>query len=144
RCFRWSRRLPLCVPTPSCRTRTCCWDQVTVSTRRLPSPMRMDYPGPMSRVLGYVRLSRLTSETTSPARQREVIERWVKHEGHDLIDIVSDLDVSGAKSPLERPELGPRLTTADGFDILAAAKLDRLSRSAADVHDLLRWADEKG
>src|SRR5690606_39380225 len=62
----------------------------------------------------------------------------------DLIDIVSDLDVSGAKSPLERPELGPRLTTADGFDILAAAKLDRLSRSAADVHDLLRWADEKG
>lgn len=106
--------------------------------------MRMDYLGSMSRVLGYVRLSRLTSETTSPARQREVIERWVKHEGHDLIDIVSDLDVSGAKSPLERPELGPRLTAADDFDILAAAKLDRLSRSAADVHDLLRWADEKG
>lgn len=98
----------------------------------------------MPRVLGYVRLSRLTDETTSPGRQRDAIKRWVSGEGHDLVDIVADLDVSGAKSPFERPELGPWLDRPEDFDILVVMKLDRLSRSAQDTYKLLEWAEEHG
>lgn len=98
----------------------------------------------MSRVLGYVRLSRLTDETTSPGRQRDAVQRWAAAEGHELVEIVSDLDVSGAKSPFKRPQLGPWLARPDDFDILAVMKLDRLSRSARDTYDLLEWAEERG
>lgn len=99
------------------------------------------------RVLGAVRLSRLTDESTSPARQREAIEGWATVHAATVAAVVEDLDVSGAVSPWDRPGLGPYLSDpalVASWDVLVVWKLDRLSRSALDTLHLLEWARENG
>src|SRR5690606_676839 len=99
------------------------------------------------RVLGAVRLSRLTDESTSPARQREAIEGWATVHAATVTAVVEDLDVSGAVSPWDRPGLGPHLSDpalVASWDVLVVWKLDRLSRSALDTLRLLEWARENG
>ena len=49
--------------------------------------------------------------------------------------------------PFKRPGLGPLLTDPDliaGYDVLFASSIDRLGRSAYDLQQLRRWADEHG
>ncbi|GGQ32290.1 hypothetical protein GCM10010233_57300 [Streptomyces pseudogriseolus] len=60
----------------------------------------------MARVLGVVRLSRVSDETTSPQRQRRSIQRWADQEGHVVVGWVEDIDVSGGVEPWKRPEFG--------------------------------------
>lgn len=101
----------------------------------------------MLRVLGGIRLSRLTDESSSPARQRGVIDNWTVLQDAELVGVAEDLDVSGAVSPFERPNLGPWLTDpdrVDAWDVLVVWKLDRVSRSALDTLHLLNWAKEHG
>ena len=65
----------------------------------------------------------------------------------EVIDIAEDLDVSGAVSPFERPNLGPWLTDPTKiaqWDVLVVWKMDRLSRSALDTLNLLKWAQTNG
>lgn len=99
---------------------------------------------PALRVLGVVRLSNETDESTSPARQRAVIENWAKREGHVIVGWAVDLDVSGAIRPFARPELGPWLATPERFDILAMWKLDRLTRRATHFAEMREWAEQHG
>lgn len=116
----------------------------TVSIRVKPGLLLwqlMPYPEGMADVLGSVRLSRLTDETTSPARQRADIENWCTLHSHNLIEVVTDLDVSGKVPPFDRPQLGPKLKQMD-FDILVTSKLDRLSRGADDTYKLVQWAED--
>jgi len=90
----------------------------------------------VARVLGAVRLSRLTDETTSPERQREDITLWAKLYGHTVTHITVDTDVSGSLPATLRPELGPWLTEPDKvaqWDILVSSKLDRISWSVRDL-----------
>jgi len=97
------------------------------------------------RALGAVRLSRKTDETTSPERQREQISHTVAARGDSLVYIAEDLDVSGAVSPFERPDLGPWLNgKSDQWDILIVAKLDRLTRSTSDLDALVKWCLANG
>lgn len=98
------------------------------------------------RVLGAIRLSRKTDESTSPVRQRGRIDWWTGGNKADLIDVAEDLDVSGKISPFERDGLGPWLTDekAAEWDVLVAWKLDRISRSAMDTLKLLQWCEERG
>jgi site-specific DNA recombinase len=97
------------------------------------------------RLLGAVRLSRDTDDTTSPARQRQAIEAFAVMGGHTVVHVAEDIDVSGAVPPAERPELGPWLTDPARlaqWDACIVHKPDRLSRSLRDflnlVHDLER------
>ena len=87
------------------------------------------------RLLGGVRLSKLTDESTSPARQRERIEWWTQ--GHDgtVVAIAEDMDTSGAVDPFKRESLGKWLTDTppEPWDVLVAWKLDRTSRSSMDT-----------
>jgi hypothetical protein len=39
----------------------------------------------VGKVLGRVRLSRLTDESTSESRQREVIEQWAASHDHEIV-----------------------------------------------------------
>jgi site-specific DNA recombinase len=100
----------------------------------------------MIRVLGAVRLSRATDESTSPERQRQRIHYWSGGNDARVVEITEDLDVSGAVSPFERPGLGEWLTDvkADEWDVLVSWKLDRISRSAEDTLRLLKWCEAKG
>ncbi|MEU5875000.1 recombinase family protein [Glycomyces sp. NPDC047369] len=95
------------------------------------------------RIVGVVRLSRVTDVTTSPERQKEAIERWAAENGHTIVGWAEDLDVSGSTDPFERDELGPWLVERTGeFDGLCAAKIDRWARSIVHFSKLLAWCEE--
>lgn len=97
------------------------------------------------RVLGRIRLSRLTDESTSAARQREIIEQWATIQGHDVIGWAEDLDVSGSVDPFDTPSLGPWLKERSAeWDILCAWKLDRIGRRAIPLNKLFGWTLDNG
>ncbi|MER8041225.1 recombinase family protein [Streptomyces hydrogenans] len=117
----------------------------------------------MARVLGVVRLSKASDETTSPERQRRSIQRWADQEGHVVVGWVEDIDVSGGVEPWKRPEFGKWLPStigkevssiehrialeesrADEYDVICALKLDRLSRRVLHVHTLVEWCEKHG
>src|SRR6266567_965588 len=95
------------------------------------------------RILGVVRLSEVTDETTSPERQREKITQWSELNDHELVDFSENLDVSGAVSPFNRPSLGKWLKRPDDWDALCVAKFDRISRSVRDFSNLMAWLQER-
>ncbi|EKT81862.1 putative phage Integrase [Rhodococcus opacus M213] len=100
-----------------------------------------------SRVLGRLRISRATEESTSIERQREIITRWADAHGHTVVGWAVDEDVSGSVDPFDTPALGPWLTDpskAHEWDILAAWKLDRLGRNAIQLNKLFGWTLEHG
>jgi len=90
------------------------------------------------RVLGRIRLSRATEESTSPERQREIIQRWADDNEHTIIGWAEDLDISGSVDPFDTPALGPWLADErlHEWDILCSWKLDRLARRAIPLHRL--------
>ncbi|WP_433114269.1 recombinase family protein [Micromonospora sp. CA-246542] len=96
------------------------------------------------RVLGAVRLSHLTDETTSPEVQRADISGDPVVVGGTLVDWAEDLDISADKfSPFKRPSLGPWLTDRAKialYDALVFAKADRAIRSMMDMYELSQWA----
>ncbi|MER6219002.1 recombinase family protein [Streptomyces sp900105755] len=94
------------------------------------------------RGVSVLRLSVLTDETTSPARQREANGGAASSLGIDISDREAvDLGVSASKTtPFERPELGSWLRRPDDFDALVCWRFDRLVRSMDDIHELSKWA----
>lgn len=92
------------------------------------------------RVLGRVRLSRSSEESTSIERQREYIEDWAKANRHTVVGWAEDVDVSGSVDPFDTPGLGPWLNhRADEFDAIAVWKLDRLGRNSIKLKRLIGW-----
>lgn len=99
------------------------------------------------RVLGAVRLSKMRDESTSPERQRAQVEAWAQLHGHAVTAISEDTDVSGKVPATLRPGLGPWLTDPalrSQWDVLVAAKMDRITRSVADLCDLIEFCDKHG
>jgi site-specific DNA recombinase len=98
----------------------------------------------MPRVLGRIRLSRMSDESTSPQRQREIIEQWASVNDHEIIGWAEDLDVSGSVDPFDAPALGPWLADPRKYewDILCAWKLDRISRRAIPMNKVFGWMIE--
>jgi site-specific DNA recombinase len=99
----------------------------------------------MSRVLGRVRLSHDTDESTSVVRQREDLERWAQAHGYEIVGWAQDVDISGSVDNLlsTKTELGRWLRGRRGeFDIIAAAKLDRLQRDTIALSRLVTWCHD--
>lgn len=100
------------------------------------------------RVVGYVRVSdtkeREGERFISPDEQRKTIERFVAGKGHELVDVVEDLDASGGT--LERSGLNDVLERLDGgeADAIAVAYLTRLSRNTIEGLELVRRINEAG
>lgn len=96
------------------------------------------------RVLGRVRLSRVSEESTSVGRQKQIIETWANGNGHEIVGWAEDLDVSGSVDPFKAPALGPWFKTdkAQEWDILCCWKLDRLTRNAIHLNDVIKWCLE--
>ena len=95
------------------------------------------------KLLAVVRLSRDSDETTSPERQLAAIQRYAAQDGHTVIGVAEDLDVSGGVSPFKRPQLGAWLQRPGEWDGLICSRLDRLSRSTLDFLELHRWLEER-
>lgn len=91
------------------------------------------------RVLGYARISRLTEESTSIQRQRQIITQTCSARGLTLVDIVEDVDVSAMKTRLERPGLAEARRRIRGGEAagLIVWRLDRLARSVSDFMALV-------
>lgn len=99
------------------------------------------------RVLAVVRLSVTKDDTTSPEKQREVVEHWTYGPAINgrVVGYAEDLDVSGGMHPFKRPGLGPWLTErADEFDVIAVWKLDRLTRRSAHFSEIHEWCQQRG
>lgn len=98
------------------------------------------------RLLGAIRLSNLTDDTTSPERQENAIRAFASAGSHTITAITADLDVSGKIPPHERKELGPWLKEPklSQWDAIVVTKPDRLSRSLRDFLNLLAELDKHG
>jgi site-specific DNA recombinase len=91
------------------------------------------------RVLGRLRISRLTEESTSIERQREIVETWAQQNDHQIVGWAVD-DVSGSVDPFETPQLGEWLNKRPSdFDVIACWKLDRIGRNAIKLNKLFGW-----
>jgi DNA invertase Pin-like site-specific DNA recombinase len=92
------------------------------------------------KVIGYARLSRASrEESTSIARQREIIQKIAAARDWELIDIVEDNNVSATKARLDRPgldEVRKRIRSGEA-EAVVVWRLDRLVRSVVDVGLLL-------
>lgn len=96
------------------------------------------------RVLGRIRLSRYTEESTSIERQRKLIQDWADNNGHTIVGWAEDIDVSGSLSPFDTPGLGPWFTEPRSreWDILCAWKLDRIARNSIGIHKVFSWLQD--
>ncbi|MCH5674651.1 recombinase family protein [Streptomyces gilvus] len=102
---------------------------------------------PGLRYLACLRLSADSDGSTSIEWQRGVIRHHVSspHLSGIVVGEAEDTDVSGSLSPFKRPKLGKWLTSkADEFDVIIAAKMDRLTRRSTHFNELLEWAQQNG
>jgi DNA invertase Pin-like site-specific DNA recombinase len=102
---------------------------------------------PGLRYLACLRLSADSDGSTSIEWQRGVIRHHVSapHLSGVLVGEAEDTDVSGSLSPFKRPKLGKWLASkADEFDVIIAAKMDRLTRRSMHFNELLEWAQQNG
>jgi DNA invertase Pin-like site-specific DNA recombinase len=95
------------------------------------------------RLVGYVRVSR---EDEHPENQEFAIYQWAAKSGHQIIDVVRDVGVSGAVPPWSRDGWVKVVSAlesgrADGVVVYA---LDRVARSLWDVADVYRRFEERG
>ncbi|MEU6278449.1 recombinase family protein [Streptomyces populi] len=93
-----------------------------------------------------VRLSILTEDTTSPARQELDQRRHAVREGIRVVGVARDLGVSATKkAPWERKELGDWLNNRiPEFDVILFWKLDRFIRRISDLHEVIKWCKKFG
>ncbi|MFE2809889.1 recombinase family protein [Streptomyces nigra] len=103
-------------------------------------------PDDAPRALLSVRLSVLTNDTTSPARQELDLRKLALERGCRVVGVASDLNVSATKvPPWKRKELGDWLNNrAPEFDEILFWKLDRFVRRLTDLSAMIDWCLKYG
>ena len=117
------------------------------------SGTRMRVNGEPERWLIAARLSRVAKKDRE--RGDDVIDgiqtqdqqsaEWTQQQGHVVVDVTKDRNISGAVPPWERPELGPWLTDPTKlvqYDGIVAHDVSRLSREYFDLAWLRKWAEQ--
>ncbi|MER8412611.1 recombinase family protein [Mesorhizobium sp. M1342] len=97
-------------------------------------------------VYGYARVStaKQASEGESLEVQRRQIEGYALMHGLALAEIVIEEGVSGSIPVTDRPAGGPLFAKLVAGDIIVAAKLDRLFRSALDALQVVEELKRRG
>jgi DNA invertase Pin-like site-specific DNA recombinase len=93
------------------------------------------------RLLAYVRISR---DDEQPENQEFAIFKWAAERGHQVVETVRDVGVSGALPPAQRPgwqRVMQLLESADGVVVYA---LDRVARSLWDLAAVVRELEARG
>lgn len=100
------------------------------------------------RILGSLRLSVDTDDSTAIPRQKEHVQHWVDAPGRDakVVAWATDTDVSGGLHPFKRPDLGKWFDDNHKglWDVLCVMKVDRLSRRVAHFSEIVQWCQENG
>ncbi|MER7575280.1 recombinase family protein [Streptomyces sp. NPDC126514] len=97
------------------------------------------------RVVGAVRLSKYTDQSTSPEVQTDFIYEAAGAIGGELVGWANDTDISALKTtPWEREQLLYWLDRPEEWDVLIWQRMDRAVRSMADMADLGRYAKKHG
>lgn len=97
------------------------------------------------RAVAAVRLSCLTTVTTSPERQRSTIQVCAERLGLTLVGEASDLGVSArGTSPFGRPFLSSWLRRPHEYEVVVWAHVDRAVRSVAHMAELVAWGRQHG
>lgn len=106
--------------------------------------------GEVKPLIAYIRVSRVgdrTEETfRSPAEQEERSRAFAANRGFTVSEVVTDLDVSGAVQPSDRPGMSYALAeiAAGRAGGLVAYSLDRFSREPAHADALVKTVAEAG
>jgi len=93
------------------------------------------------RLVAYVRVSR---EDEQPENQEFAIFKWAAERGHQVVETVRDVGVSGALPPAQRPgwqRVMQLLESADGVVVYA---LDRIARSLWDLAAVVKELEGRG
>lgn len=99
----------------------------------------------MNRLFVYVRVSTDgQADNTSPEEQRRKGMAVADYHGAEVAGVFEDLAVSGAMPFAERPEGAKLWAQLQAGDVVCAAKLDRLFRSAEDAFATSRQLKERG
>lgn len=103
-------------------------------------------PANAPRALLSVRLSVLTRDSTSPARQELDLRILARDMGCRVVGVANDLNVSATKvPPWKRKELGEWLNNrSPEFDVLLFWKLDRFVRRLSDLSTMIDWCLKYG
>lgn len=123
------------------------------SCRGIDTSMRVD--GSPERWLVAARISRMSKQDRMrgdeaingiQTQDRRAAE-WAASEGHVIVHVTKDRNISGACAPWERPQLGPWLTDPVKlvqYDGIVAYDVSRLSREYFDMGWLRKWAATNG
>ncbi len=100
--------------------------------------------GGQPHALAVLRLSNVTSVTTSPARQRATIQLCAERLNFALIGEAADLGVSACQtSPFERPSLSSWLCRPQEYSAVVWSHVDRAVRSVAHMAELVAWGRQQ-
>lgn len=101
-------------------------------------------PGGLVRVVGYVSIPKADRDRDSLEAQASAIEELCRQRGWELLHVVRDVE-NGHPKGLERPGLQYALDRlAEGeASCLIVSELERLSRSAADLGQIVEWLVER-
>ncbi len=93
------------------------------------------------RLVAYVRISR---DDERPENQEYAVYRWAAERGHQVVEVVKDVDVSGALPPAQRPGWRRVLELLESADGIVVYALDRLARSLWDLAAVVKELEARG
>jgi Site-specific recombinases, DNA invertase Pin homologs len=93
------------------------------------------------RLAAYVRVSR---DDEQPENQEFAIFKWAAERGHQVVEVVRDVGVSGALPPAQRPGWRRVVQMLESVDGVVVYALDRVARSLWDLAAVVRELETRG
>lgn len=93
------------------------------------------------RLVAYVRVSR---DDERPENQEYAVYRWAAERGHQVVETVRDVGVSGVLPPGERPGWQKAMQLLESADGVVVYALDRVARSLWDLAAVVKELEGRG
>ncbi len=93
------------------------------------------------RLAAYVRISR---DDERPENQEYAIFKWAAERGHQIVEAVRDVGVSGALPPAQRPGWQRVVQMLEQVDGVVVYALDRVARSLWDLAAVVKELEGRG
>jgi DNA invertase Pin-like site-specific DNA recombinase len=93
------------------------------------------------KLVAYIRVSR---EDEQPENQEFAVYRWAAERGHQVVETVRDVGVSGALPPAQRPGWQKAMQLLESADGVVVYALDRVARSLWDLAAVVKELEGRG